>query len=355
VASDASFENDRKPAPAIDGTSQQTPPQAPQAPASNLTHELAQLLAASIAQTQAGRGPAGGIATNSELTSLAKLVAAASAQRTLAPTFKDGLSALSYSHPHPKPAPEPAAAQPLEVGHDDEPMPIPSTWRQPAVHDEDRWLRQQMGAAILGLTAGLMIVVPAVLWLSGWFDPDKAKQAAADRMAAAAAPPSPSVKSSSAPDTSEVRTLKVQVRPVDEVPASARPAQTAAQYTTGSVEPRPATKPIPPPEPPVAAPVPTPARLIEPKSGQEEVLAQAARRIERRDVIGAREVLAGAGDEAQGAILFALAETFDPNMLAAWDMPSGKVEADVAKARRLYGKALDLGVARARARLQALQ
>ena len=60
-------------------------------------------------------------------------------------------------------------------------MPIPSTWRQPAAHDDDRWFRQQMGAAVLGLIAGLMIVVPAVLWLSGWFGPQEAKPAAAGR------------------------------------------------------------------------------------------------------------------------------------------------------------------------------
>ena len=51
---------------------------------------------------------------------------------------------------------------------DDEPMPIPSTWRQPLAQDDDRWFRQQMCATVLGLIAGLMIVVPAVLWLSGF-------------------------------------------------------------------------------------------------------------------------------------------------------------------------------------------
>jgi len=37
-------------------------------------------------------------------------------------------------------------------------MPIPSTWRQPVVPEGDRWFRQQMGAAALGLVAGLLIV-----------------------------------------------------------------------------------------------------------------------------------------------------------------------------------------------------
>src|SRR6185369_1598187 len=53
---------------------------APQLPASHLTQELAQLLAASIARQQASRGSAA--PTNAGLTSLANLVSAASAQRT---------------------------------------------------------------------------------------------------------------------------------------------------------------------------------------------------------------------------------------------------------------------------------
>ena len=69
--------------------------------------------------------------TNAELTSLANLVSAAAAQRTLAPVFKDGLSTLSYASPGPALRRRPRRTA-LDLGHDDEPMPIPSTWRQPA-------------------------------------------------------------------------------------------------------------------------------------------------------------------------------------------------------------------------------
>jgi TPR repeat protein len=48
-----------------------------------------------------------------------------------------------------------------------------------------------------------------------------------------------------------------------------------------------------------------------------------------------------------------LAETYDPNMLAAWGIRG--VAPDVPKAKALYGEALDLGNARARQRLDALQ
>jgi hypothetical protein len=61
------------------------------------------------------------------------------------------------------------------------------------------------------------------------------------------------------------------------------------------------------------------ARLIDPNQSRiDGLLAQAAQRVESGDVAGAREMLAGADDGGQGAVSFALAETFDPNMLAAW-------------------------------------
>ena len=316
--------------------------QATQAPPSNLTRELAALLAASIAQNQASRNPASGNATNSDLTSLANLVSAAERQRTLAPTFKDGLSALSYGQP-----PSSLAAE-TEPHMDDEPMPIPSTWRQPAVHDDQRWFRQQMGAAVLGLIAGLMIVVPSVLWLSGWLGPQQPKPASASATTLASI-------DSRAP---EVKTVKVQVRPVErapervERPAAERQMEGAAQYVTGSIDGRaPASESAQQPAQLVASAAAT--KAAETRARAEDVLSQASRRVGSGDVTGARELLAAAEDGQQGPVSFALAETFDPNMLAAWG--SRGVASDVTRARALYRKALDLGVSRAQARLDALR
>jgi hypothetical protein len=309
---------------------------APQLPASHLTQELARLLAASIAQQQQSRGfPA---PTNASLMSLANLVSAASGQRTLAPVFKDGLSALSYAQPQHKQA-EMADPEPGEP--DDEPMPIPSTWRQPSYRDEDRWYRNQMGAALLGLAAGLMIVVPAVLWLSGWFEPQKSKPGAAPHMVAAATTDLPAA---------EVRTMKVQVRPLD------RPPEAAAQYVTGSIEPRAALEPSVASEQSSASALAAKmaeAQAAEARTRLEGMLAQAARRIENGDVTGARELLAAAEEGSPGPVAFALAETYDPNMLAAWG--SRGVAADVAKAKSLYRKAHNLGVGNAQNRLDALK
>jgi hypothetical protein len=80
-------------------------------------------------------------------------------------------------------------------------------------------------------------------------------------------------------------------------------------------------------DPPVRLPATRPARSAPHTSADtrmaearrvEEILAQAARRVSSGDVIGARDMLAAAEDSAQGPVTFALAETYDPNMLAAW-------------------------------------
>jgi hypothetical protein len=306
----------------------------PQLTTSDLTRELAQLLAVSIARQQADK--AAGVPTNAGLTSLASLVSAVSAQRTLAPLTKDGLSALSYAKRTDR------TAVVAEVGGethaDDEPMPIPSTWREPS-YDDDRSYRQQMGAALLGLAAGLMIVVPTVLWMSGWFE------------ARRSGPATPRIAAAIEPKIAEVRTMKVQVHPVE------KPVEAAAQYVTGSVAPRAAIEAVP-----AAADQPAAsalaAKFAEPPPADhhaqpDDVITLASRRLESGDVAGAREMLATAEDGSQGRVLFALAETYDPNMLAAWGTRG--VAADVARARALYRKALSLGVASAHGRLEALK
>jgi hypothetical protein len=124
------------------------------------------------------------------------------------------------------------------------------------------------------------------------------------------------------------------------------------QFVKGSVEqPRPVS--VETNSPPSQTPGDEAASLIEPnKARTDELLVQAARCIETGDVTAARELLVGADDGRQGAVLFALAETYDPNMLAAWG--TRDVSADAVKARALYLKAFGLGVARAQNRLNAL-
>jgi len=315
----AELERDRAPVKGSDGHARST---------ADLTHELAQLLAATIAQRQLTSGLP---ATSPPPLNLAGL---SSQQRILEPTFKDGLSALSYK------APRGTSLVPsMDFSADDEPMPIPSTWREPAQSD-DRWLRQQMGATLLGLCAGLLVVVPIVLWLSGWLG-----EAQKSRPQRSAEPTLTPIE----PRAGEVKTVKVQVRPVERTP------QTAAQYVTGSIDGRAGAEP-PRLEPIAAVPVaraPEPATRPEPARQVDDRLAEARHRIESGDVSGARDILSAAEGNAPGPISFALAETYDPNMLAAWGT-RGAI-ADVARAKALYHKSLGLGMARAQARLEALQ
>jgi hypothetical protein len=315
-----------------EGDAEYAPARVPQAAPTNLTQELAQLLAASIAQNQANRTIPAGMPSSLELTNLAQLVSAASAQRTLAPVFKDGLSALSYARPASRPPPSEAVAP--ELPADDDPMPIPSTWREPIASDDQRWYRQQMGAAFLGLVAGLMIVVPSVLWLSGRIGSPKAGLPEHQLAMATGS-------------AAEIKTLKVQPRPVEKRLETA----SSASYLSGLSGRDDARAPQPMEQASLAS-SDTAERLAEARR-VEEVLAQAARRESSGDVAGAREMLAAAEDGAQGPVTFALAETYDPNMLAAWGTRG--ISSDVVKAKSLYRKALELGIARAQTRLQALE
>ena len=303
----------------------------------NLTQELAQLLAQSIAQGQSGKRPPGAAATGSELASLAALVSASQSQRQ---PYKDGLSSLSYARPahSPPPAmtpvlapvPVPPGMLVVEPQHDDEPMPIPSTWRQPMLSDDDRWYRQQLGAAALGLIAGLIVVVPAVLWLSGFLGgPQKGPRAAV-----AETPPAVKI--------AEVKRVKVDSPPKVDPPAPVERAAPAPRPETRTASALPLPTKAAPPPPPKVDPV---------RSRTEALLKQAKLRIESGDIEGAREILDAPETASSGAMMFMLAETYDPSMLAIWQT-RGLIAADPQKARHLYQKALALGDNRADQRLR---
>lgn len=83
------------------------------------------------------------------------------------------------------------------------------------------------------------------------------------------------------------------------------------------------------------------------------MLSQTETLIEHGDLRAAREILARAAAEGSFIARFALAETFDPNMLAAWG--AREQVADVSLARTLYGQAQTAGDMRAARRIEALQ
>lgn len=85
----------------------------------------------------------------------------------------------------------------------------------------------------------------------------------------------------------------------------------------------------------------------------EPELDEARRRIDAGDILGARDALATAAAARSPRALFAMAETYDPNLLAAWGIRG--VAADAERARALYTASLLLGHDAAEARLDTLR
>ena len=75
--------------------------------------------------------------------------------------------------------------------------------------------------------------------------------------------------------------------------------------------------------------------------------------IDRGDIGGARLLLDRAVSTNDGAAFFALAETYDPAVLAQWRVWG--VGPDAERARSLYQKALERGITQARERISALR
>ena len=191
--------------------------------------------------------------------------------------------------------------------------------------------------------------------------PEEAKAAAAalraalttgSRSAARSADEAPSVAlSPAAPAPSG--TMQMAAVPAMPPVSETGPARAIAQPPVA--EPRPAPEPAPQSRP-AAAPQPAPERA-QPRPGpsQAEIatfMERARRLIEIGDITGARLSLQWAASGDDGPALFALAETYNPAVLSRWGVRS--IKGDVPKARTLYQKAAERGVANARERLATL-
>jgi hypothetical protein len=82
-------------------------------------------------------------------------------------------------------------------------------------------------------------------------------------------------------------------------------------------------------------------------------MEQARSSIATGDIGAARALLKDLATDTNPVAMMMLAETFDPNMLAAWSVRTPP--ADAAQARSLYVRALALGQTQARQRLEALE
>jgi hypothetical protein len=213
---------------------------------------------------------------------------------------------------------------------DDASMPIPSTWRVPPEQPRKSSFNDQLRAAALGFGTGLVLVVPAVLLLTG------------------------KLGDLSLPSTSltGARTGVPHVREATPQPASPPPLAEepvkVQQLTVPTVSIA-AAKPASDAQPTaVAAPLP---EAKAPAWG--DTIREAEQRIAQGNILGARELLGEPVSAEHGEALLLMAETFDPNMLAAWGVRD--VVADAPRAKALYARALKAGVERARGRLQALE
>jgi hypothetical protein len=234
------------------------------------------------------------------------------------------------------PLPPLQAAPEGEAGPAPSPPLLPSASEAPGTHQaqasgpslsashrtdpdaHNQLFRQKVYAAGLGLIVGLVLVAAGLLWLAGSVGPSQ---------------------------RSEVH----QIIPIGQNPAN--PEEGAATWSAAKPELAPREDAIRPSEAngisdrPVAA--------TERRSSPEPLVQEARQRIERGDVAGARELLAKGDTDPSGVVLFTLAETYDPIMLAAWGMRG--VSANIDKAKGFYATALSLGYAPARRRLDALQ
>ena len=92
---------------------------------------------------------------------------------------------------------------------------------------------------------------------------------------------------------------------------------------------------------------------VQPTAEELALLGKCEQMIARGDITGARHELAKAASAGSAHARFALAETFDPNVLAAWGLRERV--ADVSMANALYSQALADGDGRARRRIEALR
>lgn len=206
---------------------------------------------------------------------------------------------------------------------DDEPLEMPSAFRA-APAPQGSWLAQQLKTGLLGFVLGLVLVLPTVLWLTGRLND-----------------PAAMLRSAAVQQPAVIRKVEPVEVPKTEVVAT-RPVETASRAIAGTDQ---------------TAAIQQPAARPDPEKRKQEeadaLLERAREMIGDGNMLRAREILGDAllADNPRGA--FALAETYDPNILAATG--ARDVRAEVERARTLYAKALAGGVAAAENRLNALK
>ena len=212
------------------------------------------------------------------------------------------------------------------------PEPMPISWLSPVTPKPQGVLLRHVGGGALGLAMGLALLVPIVLWQKGRIDPaGSATRIATTFGLAAAAPPAAPEAVRRETSTGVPRTVKVPVEVINPVPTAPVSASVA-----------------------VIKPVPVEVVTAQNEAAKSEALLEDARRlIGEGDFRAARSMLEDQAISALPTARFLLAETYDPNFLAARGVRS--VRAEVPRAIELYRLALDGGIDAARQRINALR
>jgi len=224
----------------------------------------------------------------------------------------------------------PAAAAETDFGREmrsgDETVSVATAIRRQSQRFEraDAW-RYHGLMALAGFAAGSCVVLPLAVWLAGAFTAATSQTAApalgvVRTLASGLSTPSPALVSAprltdriDRADVGESGPAVVSVDAIDGNPRSTRQTQAA-----------------------IADP-----------------LAEALVLFRDGRVLEARKILGSADMTSRGEAVFMLAETFDPNVLAALGITGVLAETQVA--RRLYARARELGVAAAAQRIDALR
>jgi hypothetical protein len=241
------------------------------------------------------------------------------------------------------------------------PEPMPISWLSPIQPQPQGAMMRHLSGAALGLTVGLVLAVPAVLWQKGRIDPvGSVAQIAANFGLAAASPKAAVMTEVREPVVEVVRTVpRLESMPVS-VPATvslpvevARPAPAAPEPVTASASVAVLKPALAEPQPVISQPV-APAPVVLSEAAKAEALLEDARRlVGDGDFRTARSMLEDQLVSSMPAARFLLAETYDPNYLAARGVRS--VRAEVPRAMELYRLALDGGIEAARQRINALR
>ena len=235
-----------------------------------------------------------------------------------------------------------------------------------------RGAKRSGSGLMAALAGGLMIVGVVTLALIGtvafrsFSTPDEADRSAAARApaqvprtvsgdgGAVAAPQRQSVDADAAARAAAERAL------AENLNRKAAAAQAAAAQAAPAPLPAPAPAAATPPAQiasapaapqPLAAPAVPPQSVVSSAESRAHV-TRAAGMFRDGDVSGARLLLDRAVRGGDPTAAFALAETWDPNILAALNVRG--VKGDKDKARALYAQALQGGLGEARGRLAAL-